>query len=244
MQYSDTSALQGLKQDMYFLLGSDNGTAPDDYSDNDQKRNLNNWYRKAIALWLDATTDWLVSDTSASVNLVAGTRSYQLSAGAGLNISPQNLLKITRVEVSYDGSQYYKATPVAQADIGAALADGDIDTEAGLNDTAQPFYVLRDDYIDIYPKPSANATNGLKVYYQTDITDLTNTTDYPKLPSLFTRYISLGGAYDYAMSRGLPNAGALRQEIEVYAGDIRSFIKERNTDEKFKMTNGTLTNYD
>jgi len=240
LQFNDSTNLGGIKQDMYFLLGSNSGTAPDDYSANDQKRNINLWYRKAYTEVLKTISGWRIQDNIATTNLVSGTRSYQFSAGGGLNVSVANLIKIDRVEISYDsGATYYKAYPIQQADIPEGLANSSIDSKAGLADTSTPRYVLRDDYIDIYPSPTANSTNGIKIYYTKDVTDLSSDADRPNLPSIFDRYLSLGAAYDYAMSRGLPIASTLRQEVEIFAKELRDFMKERNDDQKFVMTSGS-----
>lgn len=227
---------------MYFLLGG--SAAPDDYSSADQLRNINIWYDVAVDMILQSFEGWNFNDNVATTSLVGGTRTYTLSA-ASLSITATNLLQVTRVEVSYDnGSNYYKAIPISKNSISDAIADSQIDTKAGLTAQTQPRYYLGEDSITIFPSPSSASTNGLKVYYTKAVTALAQSTDVPLIPSIFFRLLSLGGAYDYSMSRGLPNAATLRAEIELYKNDLRAFLSIRNTDQKIYASAANLDQYD
>ena len=231
---------------MYFLLGSDNGSAPDDYSSTDQARNINIWYDVAVDMILESFQGWNFNNNIATTSLVADTRQYTLSA-ASLSVGAVDLLQVTRVEISYDGTNYYKAKPITMAELNKAteaLADADIDANAALSSQTQPRYMLGEDTIDIYPQPSAASTNGLKIYYTKGVTALSADGDVPLIPSLFFRLLSLGGAYDYAFSRGLPIAGSLRQEVEIYKQDLKEFLAIRNSDQPIIATAGNISNYE
>lgn len=233
--------LSTIQADGYFLLGG--SAAPDDYSSTDQLRNINNWYDVAVDMILQSMPDWAFNDNIATTNLVGGTRAYTLSA-ASLSISAVNLLQINRVEISYDGVNYYRASPIPKADIASALADSQIDSKAGLSDTAAPRYYLGEDSITIFPSPGANVTNGLKIYYTKAVTALSSAGDVPLIPSIFFRLLSLGMAYDYAFSRGLPNADRLRMEIENYKIELKSFMSIKVPDEKIIASVGNLSQYE
>lgn len=230
-----------IKAQMCFLLGSNSGTAPDDYSTTDQARNINEYYRRAVDIILQHNNLWEFSDTTATADLTASTNSYQLSAGAGLNIS--DLIQIKRVEISYDGTNYYRATPININNIEQAQLDSNFESSAGLNVTTDPKYVLREDYIDIYPTPTANVTNGIKLYYTQNITDLSADGDVPLIPKLYHKYLALGGAYDYAVSRGLANVSVIKNELLEMEKQLADFMGIRNEDEPMVLTT-TKRNYE
>jgi len=247
MQYSDTSGMEGLLQECYFWCGSSNGVAPSDYNATDVKRNIREWYRRSIVWWLGArNTGWQFMDETAATNTVADTKSYQLSAAGGLNIS--DLINITRVEISYDGTNWYKATPLDPNSVtSTGLTDGQVDSKAGLNNQVQPYYVLRTEadktgYIDIYPTPSSAVTNGLKIYYTENIGTFGGAvTDVPLIPEYFHRMISLGAAYDFLKRNNDPRSDSIMRDIQMFRQEMSTF--DKNEDETFALRPSNLNQY-
>ncbi len=223
MVLSESTNKTGLIEDVDFILG----TTSTEYTANDKKRNINRWYHFTIMEILKVNDEWDIRDTSATVDTVADTRSYQLSAAAGLNMS--DILEIKRVEISYDGTAWYKAEPLEQAEFGEAL-NASQSTVDGNFAESEPYYDLRDDYIDMYPAPESAVSSGLKIWYTKTATELSANGDEPVIAEEFHRILSLGAAYDWAMSRNLAMAANLRGEIEVMLQKLRDFYSQRITD--------------
>jgi len=114
----------------------------------------------------------------ASINLVAGTGEYTL---------PKGLKKPLKVEVSYDGSTFYRATPqrVGEGSPQASYIKSD------------PRYYRVFGKIGLLPVPDANVTAGLRIWYAKNPEKLANDTDTPASPlSDYTRLFIL-----YALSK-------------------------------------------
>lgn len=223
MQLNDTTNKIGLIQDTYFALNNITST---EYSSAEVKRNINIWYKKAVNWILESLDGWNFKDTTATASLVANQQAYTFNI-ANSSFSATDVLKIERVDITYDGTNWYKAEPLNRADYLEAINQTNINNDFS---TTTPFYDISNNAINLYPVPVANSASGLKVTYTQQITDLSADADVPVIPENFQRILSLGAAYDWAMSRGLATAGALRNEIEQLHQEIKSFYSNRQMD--------------
>lgn len=230
MQYNDTTNNQGLVQDTYFLLTN---VTSDDYPANDVKRNINNAYRVAMDVILRSMDNWDFQDTVATGNIVAAQQNYTFKTSGDFNIT--DVISIERVELSYDGTNWVRAQRMDRNDYLSALNATAATVNADFDQTS-PFYSLQDDSLDLYPIPDTNVTNGIKLYYKQDLTDLSADDDVPVIAPQFHTFLSKSAAYDYAMARGLKQAGALRQEIEIMKRDMSIFYSDRAKDGNATMT--------
>lgn len=229
MIYSDTSAQTGLLQDCEFLTGIDDGNISGNTSKKQHfTRLLNIWYHRAITIILTSQDEWQYDDNnntdlpSLRKNLVANQRDY------GLPISDK-LMKVERLEVTYDGVNWYKAEPLEKGEIGVAITGTDIDARFS---TTKPFYDLEGNSLFLYPKPTTNVTAGLRIWMLRDVREFT-TSDTSLEPSFdrdFHRFLSLGASYDWCFAKGLPQTPVLKQELMEMEGKIRQFFGKKQED--------------
>ena len=230
MVYNDTTNKQGLVQDTYFNLTNITAT---DYPANDVKRNINKAYRVAMDTIMRSMDNWDFQDTIATGNIVANQQNYTFKTSGDFNIT--DVIKIERVELSYDGTNWVRAQRMNKNDYLEALNNGTSAVNGNFNQTS-PFYSLNDDSLDLYPIPDTNVTNGIKLYYKQDLTDLSADADVPLIAPQFHTYLSLSAAYDYAIVRGLKQAGALRQEMAAMEQKMAIFYSSRAEDGNTTMT--------
>lgn len=241
MDFNKTSDRSGLIQDCEDLcnLGatgvSGNTTLLQTFT-----RYINQWYLKSVAWILEASSTWDWDDSNytdfpiGTATLVNDQQDYTLPvASSGADAS--TLLKVLRVEVKDSAGNYYKLEPFDETQIkSTGLAD--YEETAGM----PRMYREVANSIELYPKPSTSmvtASAGLKVYFQRtpDLFATSDTTQQPGIPQPFHRLLSLGASYDFAISKGMQNASALRQEIEQLKGQMQQFFGRRNNDVKVRL---------
>lgn len=190
------------------------------YPTADITRNLNKWYQELSADVLLSMDEWDVQGEIATASLVAAQQEYTW---------PTNLLRIKRVEISYDGgSTWYRAHPIDVQEPEVSIA-----TTAKIANnftTSDPRYDSHDNSLFFFPVPTANSTNGLKIWYEKEVTELSSNSDEPNLAEPFHRLLSIGAAYDYATKKGLPIANQLLQKLETGRNKMREFYNVRVQD--------------
>lgn len=222
-QLNDTSGLIGLIQMCEFYLGmADAAITGDANLLLHFKRLLNTRYREALGWCFESAGDWQYrGDNSASISITAATRAYILST----NLT--NFLRILRVDVKYpsSASDYVEATQIDMQKVG----------NVGLDNytPSTPEFDLVGDYLNIYVShKTANieaVTSGIKVYFDDDITDLSNNTDVANIPTLFLDLLAIGASIDYCVRESLTAKLAVlkNQQIEKKA-DLMKFIASRS----------------
>jgi hypothetical protein len=228
MVYYDSTYSQGIVQDALFTIFA-KSTDNAQYPTADITRSVNRWYDVAVSkiLEADGRWQWDSSNTTdlpiATTNLVSGQQDY------GLDTS---FLKITRVEILDQSGTGRLITPIDQADIWSQA------TSEYLKNGGTPLYYDKlANSIFLYPVPNYNSTNGLKVFFQRNVTyfSATDTTTSPGFASNFHRLLSLGAAYDFMVARNLPQANRLREEIEKMTVDLQTFYSRRAKDENIHL---------
>lgn len=233
MIFKDTSSKQGIVEDIDFLCDTDDTS----YPIAQKVRNVNRWGDKFVALALNSDGRWQWDDTNwtdlpiGRQDLVAEQYDYQILAASPS--TGQDFLRVLRVEVLDSSGNWTKLKRIDQADIyNQSLTDF-------LKTSGTPLYY--DDMantIFLYPKPSANITLGLKVYFQRNFSYFTSsdTTKVPGIPSVFHRYLSLGASFDYAVKKQLPQKNDINVEILKMEEAIKEFFAFRNKDEKVQVS--------
>ena len=103
------------------------------------------------------------------------------------------------------------------------------------------YYDLKGRSIIFYPKPDEDyvtLTSGLKVYFSRDISEFssTDTTKEPGFVDNFHRLLSLGAAYDYAVSRGMADrVNYLKSQINEMVQELKNFYGQRHRDMKTRI---------
>jgi hypothetical protein len=239
MVYNDTTNKSGLLQDFEFLIGAADGQISGDTTKKAQVTSLfNKNLHKAVTIVLDSLDGWDYDDQNhtdypvKTANLVGGQQDYPFGIA-------EKVLKIKRVEVSYDGANWYKAEPFDINQRGS-----DTNNLGDLNKNT-PLYDMQYGAIFLYPIPDANVTGGLKVWVTREPDEFTtsDTTQEPGLDEPFHRYISLGAAVDWALARRLDNYSTLKAELLELEQRMKSFYSSK-IDENDTRLSAAYVNYE
>jgi hypothetical protein len=206
LAFNDTSGGQGLIQDCEDRLNlgataiSGNTALLKTFT-----RYINQRYHQVVTMILDSQDDWDFDDSNntdyaiATTPLVTSQRDYTFPTSL-------KILKIKRVDVTYNGSTYYKCEPFDSSMTGIGLGN-DTNTDGEFSKT-EPFYDIKTNSIWLYPLSSAaDVTAGakLRIEFYRDIVEFTtaSTTAIPGFDTPFHQMLSIGASLDYAIIRNL-----------------------------------------
>lgn len=218
------------------------------YSAANRLISTNRWYEKIITMILDSQDEWDFDDLNktdfpiGTANTVASQQDYALPAG---------IFKIKRVEVSYDGTNWKHATPIDVNEIGHQTNTTEI---ANRFTTATPFYDTVGNSIFLYPIPSSNVTNGLKVWFQREPAEFTSGevttgTKEPGFDEPFHVMIALGMIYDWCSAKGGSSAvlTALKNDVQTelldYEARLRRHYGKKQDDRVYQLQSVYNSNY-
>lgn len=179
-------------------------------------------------------TDYPIATTP----LVASQRDYQFD-----NIS---FLKLKRVDVSYDGVTYYRATPFDSA----AYMDGmgnDTKTDAQFT-KSEPMYDPKAFGFWLYPMADAtDVSNGgvIRIEYSRGHTEYVSTdiTKEPPIDRPFHDLIALGAAARWAIRKRQSNAGDLLGLYEQGKTKMIQHYDKRNEDSFINFKHNVIDGY-
>lgn len=204
------------------------------YSAANRLLSTNRWYHKAQSILLESDSTVDFHDTNSSTepvitkNLTANQGYVQLSL-------TDNIIKIKKALVTYDGTNWYKAEQFDPGQSSDALI-----TQAEINSkfsTTTPFYKVKGLFVYLYPVPTANVTGGLKLLCDIEIDEFTSGqvttgTKVPGFDKAFHPYIALGMIFDWYDSK--PNladkAAATLTEINEYELRMRRRMGDKGED--------------
>jgi hypothetical protein len=219
MQINDASGLQGIVQDIDFLVDTDSSSYPLSH----KIRNINLAYDEVVSLILQSDGTWQWDDYNygdlpiAVTDLVANQKDYTLLV---------DFLTITRIEIMNQDGIWYTPRPFDQSDTTVALDEW--------NKTAgQPrFYDKIANTIVLYPKPNYASTQGLKVYTTRNAKQFTtsDTTVEPAFARPFHRVLSLTAALDYARNYKQDRVASLVAARDSLIKSMLKFYNRREED--------------
>lgn len=230
LQFSDSGTGYGMAEQVRSLMRVDSTQWPNIKVAN----SFNNWqdFVTGYALWADKRFQW--DDTNhtklpeGTVELTADQSDYSfLTDEQGNSI-------ITLLGVSVlEGSYYVPLKPVNRNDDGY-----NADTFGQVTGTPTSYDKIADNIIRLDAKPESTVANGLKFYFQRTAkrfvgTDTTKTTGFSPL---LDRGFIVAGAYDGALTLGLPNIQALAADRAVEEEKVKQYFAGRNNDERRQMT--------
>jgi hypothetical protein len=234
MQFSDTSNLTGLVEDIDFICSTDSTS----YPLKDKARNVNRWQYKAVLWYMSAQKKWKYDDSNLTTlpeittTLVNSQSDYAL---------PSNIFNVEAVEILNNAGDYVRLTPISIEEIPGAIS------EFESTDGTPKYYRLTGESIILYPAPatgSVTMADGLKAHVTREFDHFvsTDTTQEPGLPEPFHRILSLGAAYDYLIVNGTQEKSvAVRQELEQLKNDMIKFVGQRNSEQKTAVRPATLS---
>lgn len=217
---------------------------------------INLWYEKIVSMILESQddTDW--EDTRqtnypiATRALVSAQRDYSFATtswslqgkegGAGTANVALLPLKIKRVDIAYDGVNYFRATPF---DNGVPATGFGNPTTEDLNMIKQaPNYDVKYNSISIYPLPSASdvaSAAKIRIEFERDVvvfttadytTDPTDSTVIPGIDSPFHMMIAYGAAYEYANANDLPQLENIKNDLQDWEARLRQAYGRKDKD--------------
>lgn len=173
--------LTKLRSKIRYLLGE---VSTDNYSNTNIDRAINDYYSKAVSAALQNSGSWEVQGEVSTANLVADQQEYVL---------PGDLLNLKRIEADFNNDNEWDTLPVKDMrNIYSPLSDND-------TSTTSDYVRVFDNSLFLENPAESNVTNGLKIYYSKEITDLSGTSDDTILPDHCNNYIIHGACLDYCI---------------------------------------------
>lgn len=191
----------------------------------------NQWYDKVVLMILKAQDSWDFDDSNKSnypiltTGLVAAQGKYNL---------PDGILKIKRVEISYDGINWAKAEPIDIGELGIATNEASLDSHFS---TTSPVYDPQYDAIQIIPRPETSVSNALKIWIaraQDAFTPATTSTA-PGFDQQFHPMIALGMCLEYAVEKGLTNKNDIAAQLSDYEARLEKYYGGKVIDSPMHM---------
>jgi len=231
MQFNNTTLKNGIIQrcELYTGLGdtaiSGNATLLAQFTSL-----INSAYEKVITSVLSAMDGWDFDDSNydnfpiATTPMVASQRQYSF---------PSNILKIKRVDFSYDGTNYYRAEAFDIGEYGEGVGN-DTNVDANFSKD-KPKYDFKYGGIFIYPLASAtDITNGaeIRVEYTRDVDVFTvsDTTQQPGIDRPFHQLIPKYASLEWGMSKGLKNKNDLAVLVQDDELRLKKFYGSKQLD--------------
>lgn len=205
------------------------------YLNSDRVIDINVWFQNVVGMILDAQDETDYDDPRYAA---LSTYTIPLTTNRKYDIpTTKNLLKIKRLDITYDGTNYYRAEPVDGGEIQFGLGNETI--VDGKFDKASPRYEIRGQSILIYPRANATdvAAGGQMVLdYEraamdfTEI-DLSTGTIIPGVDYNFHIMLALGPAYEYCSQNDLADKAKLyKGMLDGYEVRLRRQYGSKQTD--------------
>lgn len=226
---------QGLIQDAEFLTNLGVGAISGNTNLlKDFTRRMNIWLHKVATMILVSQDDWTWDDANntttypiATAPLVAGQRDYTLPSTVGI-------LRIKRIDISYDGTTYNKVWSIDDSQMPFGL--GNDTTTDGHFSKSRPYFDPQANAVFIYPEASASdvANGGLiRLIYIRDVTEFnqdgSSTTQKPGFDAIWHGMVSCGAAFDWCLAKELPKAESLAGQLADWEGRLKQYYGSKDS---------------
>lgn len=222
LQFNDTTNNRGMVQIYEKEIGVDRGFVSGNTARlKDFSTDVNLAWDKYLYLAFKGSGMWQFDDSSHTdypviyTNLVADQRDYSFTTDEGGNL----ILDVFKVAIlpSATATLYEEIHPF---DVQTDNTGTDVLTES-TNSGVPIGYDKTANGIFLEPKPSYNATNGLKVYINREPSYFTHTdtTKKPGCPGIHHEYFALRAALDHARRNDLDRYNRLLEAVVSYEGD-------------------------
>lgn len=205
---------------------------------------LNMYYQKAAMWILQAQDDTDFDDVNktdypiVTQALVANQRDYPIPLS-------EKVLEIKRVDLTYDGSNWYRAFPIDSSELAIAMppSSASQSTLDSYFPQTNPRYDIKYNSIFIYPLASAaNVASGatIKIEWTRQVTeftsgDLTAGTAVPGFDDPLHPILAIGPAFEYAKAKNLPQAKALIGDLAEYKDLLTKHYGIKDRDRSLAM---------
>lgn len=207
-------------------------TTTTEYSAASRLISLNKWYNLVHSWILQSQDEWDYDDSNKTdfpvltTSLVANQQDYSLPSGT---------IRIKRLEITYDGVNWYKAEPFDINERGTAT-----DTTSIADDfnESSPFYDTLGNSILLYPIPDTAITAGLKVFIDRIVAEFTSAevstgTKVPGFDVNFHDILPIGMSYDWNYRK--KNDKSLMQDIMIMKADLQKHYSAKQKDRQYVM---------
>lgn len=252
MVFNDTSTRNGLIQECEFLTGvGDAGISGNTDYLKHFTRLLNSRLYQVVTMILDSQDEWDFDDSNhgdypvATTALVSAQRDYTFPTSL-------KILKIKRVDISYDGTNYYRASPLDINETGIGVGPSSASTQETNTDgefsKTAPYYDSKANSIWIYPRADATdvANSGkIRVEFYRELDEFTtaDTTQEPGIDEPWHRMVAVGAALDFAVAKGLSNKNDLGAMYADYENRLRKYYGKKNEDRVYTLKSAYI-NYE
>jgi hypothetical protein len=225
MVFSDTSTNLGIVQQVRSFMRVDSNQWPTSKIVN----SVNNYLDRVAGYAIGADSRFQWDDTNHSklpigtTNLVASQTDYSFLTDEQGN----RILTLTRIDVKNSDGVWTQLTPIDQKEINIAL------DEASRTASLPTHYdKIADNIIRLYPTPETSVTAGIKFYFQRTPSyfTATDTTKEPGVAPVLHRGFVMAGAFDGALTLGLPNLQPLSIEMQKEEQFMKDYFTNRNND--------------
>jgi len=225
MNLQNASTGNGIMNEVRYLTNTDDNS----YPDLDLKRNINRYYHLVVGEILASMDDWDFQGEIATTDLKADQREYYF---------PMDCLRIKRVELKLDGTNYKVATFFDINETGKVLAtEADITSEF---DNDNPYVDMYDQSMFIFSGPVKDVTDGIMVWYEDEVTELSADTDEPLIAEPYQRALVYGASKDFfARLEMKDRTQEMDGELEKTLSRLRNFYGNKNADRKFILKSAT-----
>jgi hypothetical protein len=210
------------------------GAGTTQYASADRVIAINKAIDDVQTMILQSQDEWDFDDKNNSnfpiltTNLVANQQPYAL---------PSDTLKVKRLEVTYDGTNWRKVHPIDVNEIAHAT-----DATSVKNNFSQdnPFYDLQSTQLMLYPIPDADVTGGIKIWTERTMTaftssDLSAGTATPGFDRQFHEMVALSVALDWAIAKGTQNRDILKGQLSEYEQRLKQYYGDKQLDRVFSL---------
>lgn len=233
MQFSDTTNKSGMLQRIEMTLGFPDGRITSDTTQLAYFTTLvNESYYDVVSNILSSQDTWDFDDSNltdfpvATTPLVASQRMYTLP-------TDYTVLKLKRVDVSYDGSTYYQSTAADSAEFDFGLGT-DSKEDNNFTKTA-PVHDMKYNTIWLYPMAeAADVAAGAKVRveWSRTVNEFTtaDTTQEPGFDRPWHELVPLGASAKYAAMKNMENAKNLKVLLDEKMLGMRAYYSRKQED--------------
>lgn len=212
------------------------GATTTEYTAANRLISTNRWYHKVTDMIFNSLRDYQHDDLNQSTEVIISKNTVANQEYVALGLTDK-ILAIKRVEVSYDGSTYYKAEPI----VGNIISDSIVDQTA-INQnfqTTTPYYEHRGQLLYLYPVPTSSVSSGLKLWVQREAAEFTSGevstgTKEPGFDEPFHVMIALGMIYDWCSGKRSTALRDLKRDVEKELADyelrLRAAYGRKNND--------------
>jgi len=237
MQFSDTTNNTGIVQQTRDMARVD----ATQWATSKVVNSCNNWLDRIFTLGKKKDRNFQLDDSNhdklpiGSTDLIENQSDYSFLTDEDGN----RITNITRIDILDPQGKSIRLKKIDQDQITQGL-----ESYKSVAGTPEEYDLIADNIVRLYPKPNYNMrlveeeVAGITYHFQRAPSYFvaTDTTKEPGVPNDLHRGFVIAGAYDCALTLGLPNLQPLSIELTKEEQKILDYFASRNTDSKGRLS--------